>query len=77
MTLTTFFVGFLGKQLYTILLFVLSFGYMVWAIGQFFDGTKIMSYVKALFAYLLGTLLFYLAIIPVGLTVDFIVKLFK
>ena len=76
MTLTTFFVGILGKQLYMVILFVLSFGYMVWAIGQFFDGTKIMSYVKALFAYLLGTLLFYLAIIPIGLTVDFIVKLF-
>ena len=77
MTLTTFFVGFLGKQLYMIILFVTSFGYMVWAIGQFFDGTKIMSYVKALFAYLIGTVLFYLAIIPIGLTVDFIVKLFK
>jgi hypothetical protein len=30
------------------------FVYITWAIGQFFDGKKIMSYVKALAAYALG-----------------------
>lgn len=33
---------------------VVGFVYMTWAIGQFFDKSKVMSYVKSFFAYALG-----------------------
>jgi hypothetical protein len=43
-------------------------------IGQYFDGTKFLSYLKAFFAYFLGYLLFYAAIIIIGLAADVMIK---
>jgi hypothetical protein len=70
-----FFVGVLNEQVYKILLLVIGFSYPTWAIGQFFDGKKVLSYVKAFLAYFFGYLLFIVAIILVGVTIDVIVKI--
>jgi hypothetical protein len=72
LTFEVFFVGLLNKQVYTTILTLISIAYPTWAIGHFFDKTKIFSYVKAFFAYCLGYLLFYFIIIIVGLIVDII-----
>jgi hypothetical protein len=57
------------------ILMITFWGYATWSIGQFFDRTKVMSYVKAFFAYTLGFLLFQIAVILIGLSLDFIVKI--
>jgi hypothetical protein len=75
LTLEAIFVGLLSKQAFIGILTVISFAYPTWAIGQFFDKSKVSSYVKAIFAYILGYTLFYISIIIVGLIVDLILKL--
>jgi len=77
LTFVTMFAGILGNQFYLILSSVISYGYTIWAIAQFFDGRKIRNYVKAFGAYFLGYILFYVAIIPVGLIADLIIKVFS
>jgi hypothetical protein len=75
LTIETLFFSLLGTKAYIIILSVISYGYTTWAIGQFFDKKKILSYIKAFVAYILGYLLFYIAIIVVGLTTDVIIKM--
>lgn len=77
LTIVTMLVGVLGKQGYIIISSVISYGYSIWAIAQFFDGTKVFNYVKAFFGYFLGYILFYVAIVPVGLIADLIIKIFS
>lgn len=48
--------------------------YVSWAIGQFFDKKRIVSYLKGLFSYLLGMVSFFLIAILLGLFIDMIVK---
>lgn len=48
--------------------------YCSWAIGQFFDKKKPANYIKSLFAYLLGSVSFYLAILIIGFTIDHFFK---
>lgn len=69
------FVGVLNEQLYKIIYGILYFIYPVWVIGQFFDGKKIISYIKAFFAYLFGYLSFIISIIVIGLITDGLVSL--
>jgi hypothetical protein len=52
---------------------ILLFVYATWAIGQFFDGRKISSYLKALFAYLFGLIAFSLMLFAIGSFVDEVV----
>lgn len=47
-----------------------TFGYFIWAIGVFFDEYKIMSYVKAFFAYILGIISFAFWFILLGSVID-------
>jgi len=49
---------------------VLFLGYTSWAIAQFFDGTKPLSYIKALAAYLLGMLSYALVLLGLGQWLD-------
>jgi hypothetical protein len=77
LTIVTMLVGVLGKQGYIILSSVISYGYTIWAIAQFFDGRKVVNYIKSFFAYFLGYILFYVAIVPVGLIADLIIKMFS
>ncbi|MCF6131937.1 DUF3667 domain-containing protein [Flavobacterium wongokense] len=72
LTLETFFVNVLNEQLYKILLSIISLAYPTWAMGQFFDGNKVLNYVKAFLAYFLGYLLFYAGVIFLGLLIDLI-----
>jgi hypothetical protein len=51
-----------------------GFIYCTWAIGQFFDKGKVLSYVKAFFAYVLGMLTFTLTAIIIGTIIDLIIK---
>lgn len=50
----------------------LVFIYAFWAIGQFFDKTKLLNYLKALIAYFLGFVTFTLVIIGIGIFIDLI-----
>ncbi|KQR67722.1 hypothetical protein ASF92_18805 [Pedobacter sp. Leaf176] len=48
--------------------------YLTWAIGQFYDGKKIASYVKVFVAYLLGTLVVSLLVLITGGIIDNLLK---
>lgn len=48
--------------------------YTTWAIGQFYEKKKFISYVKAFFAYILGMLSFTLTAMLIGAIVDLIIK---
>ncbi|WP_339756109.1 DUF3667 domain-containing protein [Algoriphagus aquimarinus] len=49
---------------------MLFFIYSTWAIGQFFDGKKFASYLKAFFAYLLGLITFSIGVLLIGHLID-------
>lgn len=51
---------------------IVGIGYAVWAIGQFFDRTIKMSYVKALVAYMTGMITFWLTAFMIGTIIDMI-----
>lgn len=53
---------------------IIGFVYTTWAIGHFFDKKKILSFVKAFFAYILGMLTFSLTAILLGVIIDLIIK---
>lgn len=48
--------------------------YCSWAIGNFFGKDKIISYVKAFFAYVFGMITFSLSAILLGILIDIIIK---
>jgi hypothetical protein len=48
--------------------------YPVWAIGQVYEKQKLMSYVKALLAYLLGMSTFWMFAFLAGTVIDFLIK---
>ena len=54
---------------------IIAFIYTSWAIGQFFDKSKKLNYLKALLAYLLGMISFYFLAVILGLGIDFISKI--
>lgn len=74
-TIETFFAKVIGEQAYKTVLVIISFAYPTWAIGQFFGKKNILNYIKALFAYFLGFLFFYIFIIVIGLAIDLIIKI--
>jgi hypothetical protein len=49
---------------------LIAFIYTSWAIGQFYDGSKFINYVKAFFAYLLGFIAFSLVAVLLGTLID-------
>jgi hypothetical protein len=53
---------------------ITGFIYTTWAIAQFFDKTKVLNYVKALFAYVLGMVTFILTALILGSITDLIIK---
>ena len=77
LTVETLFVKLLNDQLYKAILLVISIAYPTWAIGQFFNKAKAGSYIKAFTAYFVGYILFYIAIIIVGLVTDVLMKTFS
>ncbi|OAQ39117.1 hypothetical protein A5893_10630 [Pedobacter psychrophilus] len=73
----TLFFPLLGTSAYLIISSIISYGYIIWAIPQFYDGSKILNYIKAFFAYFFGLILFFMAIIPIGLIADLFIKIFN
>ena len=53
---------------------IVGFIYTTWSVGHFFDKTKIVSYVKAFFAYILGMLTFTLTAMLLGFLIDLIIR---
>ncbi len=51
---------------------IVGFVYMTYAVGQFFEKIKLLSYVKAFFAYILGMLTFTFIAIGSGIFIDLI-----
>ena len=76
LTFVTLFISFMSNYTYILISSLFSYGYTIWAIGQFFDKTKITSYIKAFFAYFFGTFLFFIVIFPVGIIADLVIKIF-
>ncbi len=48
--------------------------YFTWAIGQFFDRKKAISYIKAFLSYILGMFVFMVLFILVGTLIDVMIK---
>jgi len=76
LTVQSLFAGLLSTQTFMNMMILVSIIYPTWAIGQFFDETKAGSYVKALFAYILGAVLFGIAVVIVGVTADLLIRMF-
>ena len=53
---------------------VIGIAYCAWAIGHFFDNKKVMSYVKALGAYILGMITFWIFPVIIGTLIDLVNK---
>jgi hypothetical protein len=53
---------------------VFGFIYTTWAIGNFYEKNKLINYVKAFFAYLLGMLTFTIAAVLFGTLIDLIIR---
>lgn len=51
---------------------ILSISYCTWAIGNFYDKTQIINYIKAFFAYIFGMITFFLLSTILGITIDLI-----
>lgn len=47
--------------------------YCAWAIGQFFDKRKVMSYIKGIIAYILGMMTFFITALLIGRLIDMLV----
>ncbi len=56
---------------------IAGFVYTTWAIGQFFEKGKVVTYVKASIVYILGLPSFLLTAIIIGRTIDLITNLLK
>jgi hypothetical protein len=69
----TLLVGLTKLNLMPIAGFV-GFAYCTWAIGQFFDKTKPISYVKAFASYALGMFTFGFSSVILGALIDLIIK---
>ena len=53
---------------------IIGIGYCTWAIGHFFGKDKILNYVKAFFAYILGMITFTFGAVFIGVLIDMIMK---
>ena len=53
---------------------IIGLVYSVWAMGQFYDKKKPVSYIKALFAHILGTITFWIFPTLIGTIIDLINK---
>lgn len=64
----------LTQTLNNILLLSATMLYPTIVIGQFFDKSRVLCYIKAFIAFLLGNITFLFTVIAIGLSIDFIVK---
>ena len=74
LTITTIFLGAFNPTIYQTIGGVVNLGYSTWAIGQFFDNSKIWGFIKSFFVIVFGFFMTYIAIIVLGLTADLIIR---
>jgi hypothetical protein len=53
---------------------IIGIGYCSWSIGHFFGKNKVINYIKAFFAYLLGMLTFTLTALLLGFLIQWVIK---
>ena len=53
---------------------VIGIAYCVWAIGQFYDQKKILTYIKSISAYILGMITFWIFPVLIGTIIDLLNK---
>jgi len=53
---------------------IVGFVYVAWAIGNFFDKTKKINYLKGILSYMLGMITFFIGVILLGMSIDFFIK---
>lgn len=53
---------------------IIAIGYCTWAIGNFFEPKKIINYVKAFLAYIIGMMSYWLLAVLVGNLIDVMLK---
>ena len=53
---------------------LIAAAYFAWTIGQFFDGRKVGSYIKAFLSYLLGCFIFGFMVAFIGVFIDVVIK---
>jgi hypothetical protein len=70
MSVLVMFYGIIHIAVFRLLFLVFYYGYSVFAIAQFFDKSKILSYVKAFLAFLFGLVLYFIAIAFIGAGID-------
>jgi hypothetical protein len=66
----------LSQTANNILLISTTVIYPVFVVAQFFDKTKIINYLKAILTYFLGGITLFLVTVAVGLSIDYLIKLF-
>ncbi|WP_316809125.1 DUF3667 domain-containing protein [Pedobacter agri] len=61
---------------FNVMSFAGAFGifYCVWAIGQFYFKSKVSSYIKGFFAYILGMVTFWIFPVIIGIVIDVVSK---
>lgn len=69
-TFEAFFIKWMSTDWFMGIIGAITLIYPTWTIGQFYDAKKVSSYIKALIAYGLGYLAFWIAIIVIGLSID-------
>lgn len=54
---------------------IFGIAYTSWAIGQFFDKSKMVNYIKGFLAYILGMITFFLGAIVLGMGIDWFYRM--
>jgi hypothetical protein len=75
LTIITIFLGTFNPTIYQTIAGIVNIGYSTWAIGQFFDNSKILGFIKSFFVIIFGFFMTYIAIIVLGLTANLITKI--
>lgn len=74
LTIITIFLGTFNPKMCQTIGGIINLGYSVWAIGQFFDNSKILGFIKSFFVIIFGFTMTYIAIMILGLTADLIIR---
>jgi hypothetical protein len=77
MSILVIFYSGLNIVVYGTLFSVMVYGFPIWAIADFFDRTKILSYLKAALAFVLGYFLYFVTVALAGIATDYAVKFLK
>ena len=73
-TIITIFLGTFNPKIGLTISGIVNLVYSTWAIGQFFDNSKILGFIKSFFAIIFGFTLTFITIIVSGLATDLIIR---